>query len=178
MAHIPEVPEEKADPTLSQLYASIREQFGFLPHFWQAQGSRPDVVAAGVELWRVIYRTGVLPPELKEEIGLVVSAANSNSYCIVTHLELLHRLGVEKELGRQLVKDYQRADVPEPEKALFRFAEKLTRDPFQIKEADVAELRRHGWNDDAILEASLVASHFNFLNRLAAALGVIPEHAF
>ncbi len=178
MAFIPQVSEEQADTGLRQLYAQIRQEFGFLPNFWQAQGSRPDLVQASVELWRVIYRTGVLSPALKEEIGLVVSAANSDSYCIVAHLELLHRLGVDKALGRQLIHDYEAADVPEPNKVLFRFAEKVTRTPFEIKEPDMAELRRHGWDDDAILEVCLVASHFNFLNRLAASLGLVPDHAF
>lgn len=178
MAFIPQVSEEQADAGLRQLYAQIRQEFGFVPNLWQAQGSRPDLVRASVELWRIIYRTGVLPPALKEEIGLVVSAANSDSYCVVVHLELLHSLGVDKALGRQLVHDYEAADVPEPDKALFRFAEKITRTPFKIKEPDTAELRRHGWDDAAILEVCLVASHFNFLNRLAASLGLVPEHAF
>ncbi|MDA2913363.1 peroxidase-related enzyme [Acidobacteriia bacterium AH_259_A11_L15] len=179
MTFIPEVSEEQAGVELRQSYAQIREEFGFLPHFWQAQGSRPDVVRASLVLWHAIYRTdGALPPALKEEIGLVVSAANSDSYCIVAHLELLHRLGVDKALGRQLIRDYEAADVPEQNKALLRFAEKVTRTPFKIKAPDIAELRRHGWDDAAILEVCLVASHFNFLNRLAASLGLVPEHVF
>ncbi len=178
MTYISEVPEEKADANLRQIYAQIREEFGFLPHFWQAQGSRPDIVRVSLELWRLIYRTGALASALKEEIGLVVSAANSDSYCIVAHLELLHRLGVDKALGEQLVLNYEAADVPEREKALFRFAEKVTREPFKIKEPDISELRRYGWDDAAILEVCLVASHFNFLNRLAASLGLVPEHVF
>ncbi len=178
MAHIAEVSEEQADQVLRQLYAQIRLEFGFLPHFWQAQGGRPDIVRASLELWRSIYRTGVLPASLKEKIGLVVSAANSDSYCIVAHLELLHRLGVDKAMGQQLVDNYEAADVPEREKVLFRFAEKVTREPFKIKQPDIGELRRHEWDDAAILEVCIVASHFNFLNRLAASLGLIPEHAF
>jgi len=51
----------------------------------------------------------------------------------------------------------------------------LTLTPFEVKEADVSELRRQGWDNAAILETALVVSHFNFLNRLAAALGVVPE---
>lgn len=178
MAFISAVSEEQADAGLQETYAQIKKELGLLPHFWQAQGSRPEIVRAGWELWRVLFRTGVLPLVLKEEIGLVVSAANSDSYCIALHLEMLHGLGVEKSLGRQLVRDYESAPVPEPEKALFRFAEKVTREPFKIKEPDVRELRRHGWDDAAILEVSLLASHFNFVNRLAAALGLVPEHVF
>lgn len=175
MAYIPEVSEQQADAGLRRLYDQIRQEFGFVPHFWQAQGSRPDVVEASLQLWRSLYQQGVLPRELKEKIGLVVSAANSDSYCIRTHMELLRRMGVSEDISQQLVLDHEAADAPENEKALFRFAKKLTLTPFEVKEADVSELRRQGWDNAAILEVALVVSHFNFLNRMAAALGVVPE---
>ncbi len=175
MAFVPEVPYEKSEGTLRHSYDQILEVFGFLPHFWQAQGTRPDVIRTSLDLWYQIYRTGVLSPALKEEILLVVSRANTDSYCIVAHLELLRRLGVDKELGRQITRDYERAPVPEQDKVVFRFAEKVTREPFAIKEGDILELRRHGWDDAAVLEICLVASHANFLNRLAAALGLVPD---
>ncbi len=174
MAFIPEVPEEEAGPELQQSYTKIREAFGWLPHFWQAQGSRPELMRANLELWGLLYRSGVLPSALKEEMMLVVSAVNSSSYCIAAHLELLQRLGVDKKLGRQIARDFESAELPEKEKSLFRFAAKLTREPFGIVEEDVSELRRNGWDNGSILEASLVASHANYLNRVASALGVVP----
>lgn len=175
MTYIAEVSEDQASPELRRSYAEIQNEFGFLPHFWQAQGSRPDVVRAALDLWRLIYRTGVLPAALKEEIGLVVAATTFNSYCIMIHIDLLSRLGVDKALGRQLTIGYEAAAVPDREKALFRFADKLTRQPSSIRQEDVEELRRHGWDDASILEASLVASHFNFVTRLVFALGLVPE---
>lgn len=178
MAFIPEVPEDQAGPSLRQCYSEIREVFGFLPRLWQAQGSRADLVRTGFDFWRTIYRTGTVSPIFKEKIALVVSAANVSSYCIMAHLELLNRLGVEKALGKKLTRNYEIPDVPEREKVVFRLAEKITREPFQVKEPDIAELRRHGWDDAAILEICLAASHFNFLNRLASSLGVVPDHAF
>ncbi len=41
---------------------------------------------------------------------------------------------------------------------------------FQVK-----ELRHSGWTDEQILEATVVASLFNDINRIADALGVEPE---
>lgn len=178
MTFLPLVPPQEAVGTLRQSYNEILELFGFLPHFWQAQGARPDIVQASLELWRLIYRTGVLPPALKEEVMLVVSAVNSNSYCIIAHLELLKRLGVDKKLGQQIVRDFEATDLPEREKALFRFARKVTEEPFALKESDMAELRQQGWDNAAILELCLVSSHSNFLNRLAAAMGLLPEDVF
>ena len=175
MAFVPEVSYEESSGSLRESYDQVLEVFGFLPRFWQAQGTRPEIVRASLDLWHRLYRTGMLPSPLKEEILLVISQANTDSYCIIAHLELLKRLGLEKELGRQIVRDFERAPVPDRDKAVFRFAVKVTKEPFAIREADIAELKRHDWDSSAILEICLVASHANFLNRLAAALGLVPD---
>lgn len=175
MAFVPEVSYEQSAGNLRESYDQLLDVFGFLPRFWQAQGTRPEIVRANLDLWHQLYRTGVLPSPLKEEMLLVVSHANTDSYCITAHLELLKRLGIEKDLGRKIVRDFESAPVPEEHKAVFRFAVKVTKEPFAIREADVAELRRHGWDDAAVLEICLVASHANFVNRLAAALGLVPD---
>lgn len=178
VSHIPLVPEDEAGEELRQLFAQVKEALGFVPNLFQAQGGRPDFALLTMEMIKTLHSPGALPVDLKEKIGLVVSSANSNSYCIRMHLELLSKLGVELDIGKQLVRDFETADVPENEKALFRFADKLTCTPFDIKGSDVEELRRHGWNNAAILETTQAVSHFNYVNRLAAGLGVIPEDVF
>ena len=45
---------------------------------------------------------GALSMIVKGQIGVVVSGINSSSYCMVFHMELLRRLGVEKSLARKL----------------------------------------------------------------------------
>ena len=41
--------------------------------------------------------------------------------------------------------------------------------------ADVEELRRHGWDDEAIHDAIQVIAYFNYINRIAEAVGIGPE---
>lgn len=55
------------------------------------------------------------------------------------------------------------------------FAERLTRDPARMREADVAELRAHGLGDIEIHDAVQVVSYFNYINRVADALHVDLE---
>ena len=178
MAHVPQVSGDNATEELRRLYARAQEAMGFVPNLLQAQGAREDFVRLTLTMFETLQRPGALGTDLKEKIGLVVSAANSDSYCIRAHLEILQRLGVELDVGKQLVRDFESASVPEKEKALFRFADKLTRAPFEVKAGDVDELRRQGWGDDAILETTQAVSHFNYVNRIAAGLGVIPEDVF
>jgi len=49
---------------------------------------------------------------------------------------------------------------------------KLTLDATRVARADLEELRRHGFDDRAILQITLIAGWFNYINRVADALGV------
>ena len=42
--------------------------------------------------------------------------------------------------------------------------------------ADLDALRAHGFDDRAIHDAVQVIAYFNYINRVADALGVEPEH--
>jgi alkylhydroperoxidase family enzyme len=48
----------------------------------------------------------------------------------------------------------------------------LTRDATRISENDHTKLRAAGFDDRAILQITLIASWFNYINRVADALGV------
>ena len=59
--------------------------------------------------------------------------------------------------------------------ALCTFAVRLTRDPWARTPADLAVLREHGFDDDAIHDATQVIAYFNYINRIADGLGVDDE---
>ncbi len=178
MAHIPPVTVSEAGDELRPLYEMTEKALGVIPELVQVLGNRPDLLEQTMSLQGEMRNSEGLPQPLKEKLALVVSAANSNSYCIRAHLELLGNLGVDKTVGKQLVNDHRRADVPEKEKILFDFAKKLTAAPFEVKGADVDALRESGWDDAEILETVYITSLMNHVNRLAAGLGVIPEDVF
>jgi len=70
---------------------------------------------------------------------------------------------------------WRTAGLDAPTEALLAFAEKLTATPGTCGAADVARLRAAGWDDRAIHDATQVCSYFNYINRIADALGVEPE---
>ena len=55
------------------------------------------------------------------------------------------------------------------------FAEKLTRQPADVRKEDLDHLRAHGLTDRDILDAVEIISYFNYINRVADALGIDPE---
>lgn len=71
--------------------------------------------------------------------------------------------------------DWRGAPLSEQDRALCAFAEKLTRDTRAMTAADLEPLRAAGLDDRGIHDAGQVVAFFNYINRVADALGVDPE---
>ncbi len=71
--------------------------------------------------------------------------------------------------------NYNRADLAPRQKALCKFAELVTRAPGAMSPRHLETLRLHGLSDRDILDAVEVISYFNYINRIADALGIDPE---
>lgn len=78
-------------------------------------------------------------------------------------------------LIEQLKKDFRTADLDKKDRAMLEYAAKLTLEPWNMSEKDVAELREKGFSDEAILDICQVTGYFAFVNRLADGLGVELE---
>ncbi len=74
-----------------------------------------------------------------------------------------------------VVRDWRTAGIEPRETALLEFAEKLTRSPERSAGDDIQRLRDAGWDDTAIHDATQIIAYFNYINRIADALGVEPE---
>ena len=68
--------------------------------------------------------------------------------------------------------DYTKAPISEQERVMLDYVTQLTRDATRIGPAHHKELRRVGFDDRGILQITLIASWFNYINRVADALGV------
>lgn len=81
-------------------------------------------------------------------------------------------MSLEPELAAQLARDYTQATLNPADRAMLDYTAKLTREPARVTEADVQRLRGAGFSDQAILQINLIASWFNYINRVADGLGV------
>jgi len=71
-----------------------------------------------------------------------------------------------------LQNDYRTAPISEPDKVMLDYVSQLTRDATRISAQDHDRLRANGFDDQGILQITLIASWFNYINRVADALGV------
>lgn len=61
---------------------------------------------------------------------------------------------------------------------MLEFALKSTLQPSEMTPADLARLRACGFADEDILDIVHITAYFNYINRVADALGVDPEPDF
>ncbi|MDR3618376.1 carboxymuconolactone decarboxylase family protein [Paludisphaera borealis] len=68
--------------------------------------------------------------------------------------------------------DYTKAPITEAERVMVDYVVQLTKDATKISPLDHEKLRKVGFDDQAILQITLIASWFNYINRVADSLGV------
>jgi uncharacterized peroxidase-related enzyme len=107
-----------------------------------------------------------------EMIATVVSATNRTYYCTVSHTEFLRRTTNDDELSQAVRDDYRTAPISDADKAMLEYAEQITRDATRVTDEHHANLRAAGFDDTGILQITLIASWFNYINRVADSLGV------
>lgn len=82
---------------------------------------------------------------------------------------------LDEALVNALQEDYRTAPISETDRVMLDYVSQLTRDATRISKQDHERLRAHGFDDRAILQITLIASWFNYINRVADALGVGRE---
>ena len=82
---------------------------------------------------------------------------------------------LDKGLVEELEKAYTTAPISPQDRVMLDYVVKLTRDATKIWNDDIERLRVVGFDDRGILQITLIASWFNYINRVADALGVGRE---
>ncbi len=82
---------------------------------------------------------------------------------------------LDKGLVEALKKDYTTAPISAQDRVMLDYVVKLTKDATKVWKDDIDGLRAAGFNDQGILQITLIASWFNYINRVADALGVGRE---
>jgi len=79
---------------------------------------------------------------------------------------------LDEDLVRSLQEDYESAAISAQDRVMLDYVIQLTRDATRISPQDHERLRAVGFDDQGILQITLIASWFNYINRVADALGV------
>ena len=81
-------------------------------------------------------------------------------------------MSVDEELVEAIRRDYRTAPIEPRDRVMLEYVEELTRDATRVTPEHHDRLRAAGFDDVGILQITLIASWFNYINRVADALGV------
>jgi uncharacterized peroxidase-related enzyme len=79
---------------------------------------------------------------------------------------------LDADLVEALQRDYRSAPITEQERVMLDYVVKMTKDATKCSPADHDALRAVGFDDRGIVQITLIAAWFNYINRVADALGV------
>ncbi len=80
MAWIKMVNENEAKGEVKAIYDASLKLYGFVPNIRKALSLNPTALRAYTQFSGAVYHGGILPPEEREMIATVVSAANRCHY--------------------------------------------------------------------------------------------------
>lgn len=111
----------------------------------------------------------------REMIAVAVSSINKCFYCLTAHGAAVRALSGDPKLGEALVMNWRVADLTERQKAMLRFAEKVTIESHRVEEEDRNALRDVGFSDRDIWDISATVGFYNMTNRMASATDMRPN---
>ena len=82
------------------------------------------------------------------------------------------QVSLDRELAAALRRDYREADLNPQDRAMLDFTVRLTKEAYKTTPDDLDKLRAVGFDDRAILQITMLAAWFNYINRVADVLGV------
>ena len=177
MSRIKVIEPKEAKDRLKEIYKDVEKNRGQIAEALKIQSLRPESIIKHMDLYmEIMFSKSELSRAKREMIAIVVSISNECHYCAEHHSGALLQYWKNEKRVEKLKSNYRIADLSESDQSLCQFAEKLTKTPSINNKVDLTkELRESGFTDSAILDAALVISYFNFVNRMVLSLGVELE---
>jgi uncharacterized peroxidase-related enzyme len=173
MAYIRKIEPASATGELKGFYDEFAEVSGGVPSIVKVSSLKLSAMRASRDLFRsVLHHESGLSMAQKEMVATLVSVINGCVYCVRRHAASLRELTNDAALAVSIESDYEQAAVDSRTMLILRFAEKLTGRPESMSEEDVETLREAGMTDEEVLDLVQLVSYFNYINRIATALGV------
>jgi uncharacterized peroxidase-related enzyme len=169
MAGISLIEMENATPEVKEIYEQILR--GKPGNVQKALAHRPEMLKNFLTFYASVGRS--LDRKLYEMIYLRVSFINGCHYCQQHHLASSKRAGLTAEYWKAL-RDSNYARFTEKEQTALNYADKLTRGPRGVNDADFKTLKKHFSNSE-IVDLHLLVGLANLTNRFTDPLGLELE---
>jgi uncharacterized peroxidase-related enzyme len=159
------------EPAQNEFLASLEAKSRKPSPFFRAMAHRPEVLKTFVPLYGAITGPGAVDRRTKELVYLACSYANECTFCTSAHVATGKKAGITDDEMRALQTE-QDHGFSAPERAAIQYARELTQSASGDDSRDA--LFEH-FNDEQVVELTLVAAVANFTNRFNNGLTILPE---
>ena len=158
---------------------AVQEKAGFVPNVFLTLAHRPAEFRAFFAYHDALMEKdeGLSKAE-REMIVVATSGANSCLYCVVAHGAILRIRAKNPRLADQLATNYRKAEITPRQHAMLDFAMKLALNSAEVGDADIAALKAHGFDDEAVWDIGAITAFFAMSNRLANLTSMRPNDEF
>jgi len=159
------------EPAENEFLAGLEAKSKKPSYFFRTMANRPEVLKAFVPLYGAIVGPGSVERRIKELVYLTVSFTNRCAYCSAAHVASGKKAGIS-EAEMSALKAGEDGSFTPVEQAAIQYARELT----IAASADNtrAALEEH-FNNEQVVEITLVAAMANFTNRFNNGLMLQPE---
>ena len=158
---------------------AVQEKAGFVPNVFLTLAHRPDEFRAFFAYHDALMEkdAGLTKAE-REMIVVATSGANNCLYCVVAHGAILRIRAKNPRVADQLATNYRKAEITPRQRAMLDFAMKLSLESGAVDDADIAALKAHGFDDEAVWDIGAITAFFAMSNRLANLTSMRPNDEF
>jgi uncharacterized peroxidase-related enzyme len=174
---VPELAELAED--VRERILAVQEKAGFVPNVFLMLAHRPAEFRAFFDYHDALMEKDVgLSKAEREMIVVATSAAGQCLYCVIAHGAILRIRAKNPRLADQLATNHRKAEISPRQRAMLDFAIKLSTRGSEVDESDLAALRAHGFDDEAIWDIGAITAFFSMSNRLVHLAGTPPNEPF
>jgi uncharacterized peroxidase-related enzyme len=163
------------DPSENEFLASLEARGKQANLFFRVMANRPEALKAFVPFYGAVMGAGSVDRRTKELVYLTCSYTNHCAFCTAAHTAAGQKAGITEPEMQSLQAGAQAPDgdqsFSEAELAAIRYARELT---LTANAANTrGDLSKH-FNDEQIVELTMVAATANWTNRFNNGLAILP----
>ncbi|GLR65290.1 peroxidase-related enzyme [Marinospirillum insulare] len=169
-----EMPEDVRNRILD-----VQEKSGFIPNVFLVLAKRPAEFRAFFDYHDALMeKESNLSKGEREMIVVATSGYNQCQYCVVAHGAILRIREKNPLIADQIAVNYHNADITPRQKAMLDFAVKVSQTAQEVSDADINELKQHGFDDEDVWDITGISAFFGLSNRMANVTAMRPNTEF
>lgn len=157
----------------------VQEKSGFIPNVFLVLANRPAEFRAFFDYHDALMeKDSNLSKGEREMIVVATSGLNQCQYCVVAHGAILRIREKNPLIADQIAVNYHNADITPRQKAMLDFAVKVSQAAQEVSDADINELKQHGFDDEDVWDITGISAFFGLSNRMANVTAMRPNIEF